>query len=278
MKLCTLSILAASTLLSACGGGGGGVATSPKITPVVASGPPPAGIGDVVGIVMPFRAARLESDAGVGSTSRVEYSIEFTSASDVVLNTPDGAVAMTDTGGGNFEGTLGGKSYAFQSTGAGSAYSDMWTLMEGDGIAFQAATVGYFGFEAPQSRMDELNSIAALAVYTGDSFITFVDGGVANTDSGVANLVVDFGAGTVTGQVYQTANIDMNIVGGTINANGIDGTIALAGPDSVGYSLDSSDVDGQFYGLDATELNGTFAGQGTGPSGDVEFAGGFAAN
>lgn len=257
--------------LAACSGGG----TSNMVDPVVASGPPPATLGDVAGMTFPFRTAYAEMDGGVYDLARQTFALEIVSDTEMNLTTADGVVALTENGFGEFEGTLNGVSYSLESQGLGYAYSDGWVLSFSDGMGLMGGAVGYFGLEAPQSRMDELQAMSAVAGYSGTSTIIANNGGVVNNDTGLANLLVDFGSGAVTGQVHSTADIDFNLVGGSITGAGIEGTISLSGPDSAGYVLNSSGVEGQFFGMDALELHGTFEGEGTGPMGAVEVIGAF---
>ena len=270
MILRSLTATALVLSLTACGGGGAGG----KIDPVIASGPPPASFGALAGTTFPIRIARLETDGVTHDTSRLELSVTVVSDTELLLNTPEGAVTMNEVAG-KFLGTLNGVNYSLEPWGLGFDYSEGWILGIDDGAGTTSMNLGYLGLEAPQAKMDDLQTMAAVATYSGDSGLLVINGGMPDAEGGTANLLVDFGASTVTGSVYETATLQMNIEGGTISGNGIGGTIGLTGPDSVGYVLNSSGVDGQFFGVDANVLHGTFEGQGTGPMGDVEFVGVF---
>ena len=256
--------------LAACGGGGG-----TGVPPIVASGPPPADLNDLVGLTFPLRVATLETNDGgmTRQVARANYSITLTSLTTATLNTPDGAVDLTENLG-IWEGTANGLSYFVEFGGLGFDYSELLIVQATDLGPTTLAAVGTFGFVSPQSAIDANVTGNLVALYTGESLALLAVNGVGSIEDGTAALTVDFGTQSVMGSVFTGGDgTSLDLVNGQVTGNGISGELDISGPGALDTTIATSDVDGTFYGLDAFELNGTFAGSGTNSGDPFAFSG-----
>lgn len=257
--------------LAACSGGKG-------IPPVIANGPPPAGLNDIVGITFPLRVIRAETPDffTTAVVSRATYSIRFTSDTTAVLVTDAGTVNLTDDGFGSWTGSANGNDYEMHFQTLGFDYSEGLIVNASDGVSTLIQSAGYFGFETPQSTMDTAIANNWVGVYNGDGLLIVTVDGAVDGQPGPATLTVDFGSLSVTGSLFTGGDgTSLDLLNGQIVGNGITGNIGVSGPGAANSVINTSDVDGTFFGLDALELNGTYQGSGTQGGLPLEFVGVF---
>ena len=266
----SLAILPILMAVAACGGG----ASMTEIPPVIATGAPPATLADLAGTPIPFRAVTIEHNGENYDFARQTLGIEVISATAVELVLPQGRVPLSfDPASGAFVGSADGINYSMRTLNSGFDYSEGLNLTTLDDDGQFGGALGYFGLEAPQSRLSDLQATGATGSYTGESFIVVQEGGSIHEHFGTSSLGVDFASGAVDGTIYQSATRGVDLVGGSINGNVISGGMTLSGADFAGFDLQSGGLQAQLYGLDANELHGTFIGDGNGPAGDFQVMG-----
>jgi len=279
----TARAFAAFTLLAtlaACGGGGGGGLPEPKFPKVTAEGVPPASFDAISGTTFPLQMARLHYTGGaLPVAERETWGIRILSGTELLLITPGEEVAMSLVGS-VFKGTgADGMEYYLESAGTGFDWSDLMQFSTGIGLNVMSVGGASFGFQTPDSAFDSLIASKASVNYAGGAALVVDDGmGLDTGIDGVTTLMVDFETGSVTGKVFSNADIEMSLVDGMIAGGGFAGTLALAGPEAVGVTLNSSGATGTFFGSGAEEIIGSFEGNATTPGGDAVFVGVFAAH
>ena len=268
-------IMAGAALLglTACGGGSSGSAQ-----PQFAGAEPPEGIEDIVGLTFPLRVASLGFTGGsVDEVTRDTWSLRFTSPTTAVLTSAFGTFQLTQDGD-DFVGSNGAFDVEMTSPNGGE-YAGLVLIDTGNADAMTgSAGAGFFGLQTTIEDIDVLIDGDAVATYEGGS-VLFVEYGDELSDieqlDGTTDLTADFGAGTVTGSLLETASSTISVVDGTIAENGFSGTMAVGGDLAIIMSIDTSDVDGFFFGGSAEELVGSFEGTGTYAAEPATFGGVF---
>lgn len=257
--------------MAACSGSKG-------IPPVIANGPPPADLNDIVGITFPLRVMRAVTPDffTTAEVSRDTYSVRFTSDTTAVLTTNLGTVNLADDGFGSWAGSANGYDYDMQFQGIGFDYSEGLIVTASDGVSTLSQSYGYFGFETPQSTMDVAQANDWFGIYNGESFLIVTVDGEVDGQPSIATLTVDFGLQSVSGPLFTGGDgTTLNLLNGQIVGNDITGNVGVSGPGAANSVINTSDVDGTFFGLDALELNGTFEGSGLQAGLPLEFVGYF---
>jgi len=256
-------------LLAACSGGGGFKAPSP----VIAGETPPMSFAEFQGIRFPYRVATL-SDVGPGVGMTV-MGVTFVTEDLIKVEFADGRVVNFEDSGGGHEAEIDGRVWHL-GPGPNSEYANVLVLSDYDGSDFTSLNLGIMGFEASQASVDARILSDDVVAFMGGAQVAASVGGVVSGGSGTTSLLVDFGTGKIAGEIYESSDLTMSLVDGTLAGTGMTGTLSFSGPEAANYALVTSMVQGTFYGQ-ADELAGTFAGTGDRLGEDYGFIGAFLA-
>lgn len=260
-------------LLSACGGSSG-------IPPVLADGAlPPANLSGFTGHVFPVEVATMSLNGGVTQSLAIQvYGIEITSPTTAVLQTDLGTVDLTEAGG-TWTGSVNGWDFALETADffGFPTYSEVLDIAAADAGGNLRFGAGVFGFQTPASAIQDLVDLNIGASYSGEAVLLLSVAGAPTSSTGTSNLVIQFGAGTVTGTIFGGTDTDLNVVNGVVSTSGVSGDLAIDGPPGVTASLNpGSSFDGNFYGNSGFEVSGTMQGTGELDGDPLEFVGVFA--